>query len=81
MGKSIESLLSTLFQSGIIQDGGLLTTLATETGQQWDSPNAWAPLVLLTVEGLSTVGIPAATFLAVSVVRYNCSRHPSNVRI
>ena len=53
-GKSIESLLSILFQSGIIEDGGLLTTLATGTGQQWDSPNSWAPLVLLMVEGLSS---------------------------
>ena len=31
--------------------GGVVTTL-NETGQQWDSPNGWAPLQWITVQGL-----------------------------
>ena len=31
--------------------GGLVTTLA-DSGQQWDSPNGWAPLHLVAIEGL-----------------------------
>lgn len=30
-------------EKDFLQDGGLLTTL-TQTGQQWDAPNGWAPL-------------------------------------
>jgi alpha,alpha-trehalase len=34
-----------------LQAGGLLTTLNT-SGQQWDAPNAWAPLQYMTIQGL-----------------------------
>ncbi|QJX46978.1 alpha,alpha-trehalase TreF [Hymenobacter taeanensis] len=34
-----------------LQPGGLVTTLAT-TGQQWDAPNAWAPLQWMAIQGL-----------------------------
>lgn len=34
-----------------LKAGGLITTLAT-TGQQWDAPNAWAPLQWMAVVGL-----------------------------
>ncbi len=34
-----------------LKDGGLVTT-PYHTGQQWDSPNGWAPLQYLTVKGL-----------------------------
>lgn len=66
-GKDVEALLSTLVQNGFVQAGGLLTTLAADTDQQWDSPNAWAPLVLMTVEGMGALGIPGGFYLAVSV--------------
>lgn len=36
--------------SGLIMPGGVSTSL-TETGQQWDFPNAWAPLQWLLVQG------------------------------
>lgn len=73
IGKNVEAILSALFKSGIVQPGGLLTSLAEGTEQQWDSPNAWAPLVLLTIEGLSTIDIPAGSALAVSrILRYFC---------
>ena len=32
-----------------------MTTLK-ETGQQWDSPNGWAPLQWLTIQGLRNYG-------------------------
>jgi alpha,alpha-trehalase len=35
--------------------GGWVTTLA-ETGQQWDSPNGWAPLQWIVYDGLSRYG-------------------------
>lgn len=36
-------------------DGGVVTTLVN-SGEQWDSPNGWAPLQYLTVIGLSKYG-------------------------
>lgn len=38
-----------------LRPGGLVTTLQ-ETGQQWDSPNGWAPLQWIAVEGLRRYG-------------------------
>ncbi|AHJ95744.1 trehalase [Hymenobacter swuensis DY53] len=42
-------------QREFLRPGGLVTTLAT-TGQQWDAPNAWAPLQWMAVEGLRKYG-------------------------
>lgn len=39
-------------ESGLLQAGGALTTTVTDSGQQWDSPNAWAPLQIMLVHGL-----------------------------
>jgi alpha,alpha-trehalase len=38
-------------QQDFLKPGGLLTTLNT-SGQQWDAPNAWAPLQYMTIRGL-----------------------------
>ncbi len=38
-------------ESVFLKDGGLVTT-PYPTGQQWDSPNGWAPLQFLGVKGL-----------------------------
>jgi alpha,alpha-trehalase len=38
-----------------LKAGGLVTTLI-ETGQQWDSPNGWAPLQWIAIEGLRNYG-------------------------
>jgi hypothetical protein len=38
----------------LIKQGGVATTLVP-TGQQWDFPNSWPPLVLLTIEGLGNL--------------------------
>jgi alpha,alpha-trehalase len=39
-------------KADFLKDGGLLTTLKN-SGQQWDAPNAWAPLQYLAVQGLN----------------------------
>lgn len=38
-----------------LRDGGLVTTL-TESGQQWDAPNGWAPLHWIAIQGLREYG-------------------------
>lgn len=39
----------------LLAEGGIRTTL-TRSGQQWDSPNGWAPLQWIAVEGLVRYG-------------------------
>lgn len=62
-----EAVVASLESSGLLQAGGLLTTTAA-TGLQWDAPNSWPPLVLLTIEGLQLqVEVARAQELAVSI--------------
>lgn len=42
-------------ESEFLKKGGLVTSL-TDNGQQWDSPNGWAPLHLVAIEGLRNYG-------------------------
>lgn len=42
-------------EADFLKKGGLVTTL-TETGQQWDWPNGWAPLQWVAIEGLRRYG-------------------------
>ncbi len=39
----------------LLKSGGIVTT-TVETGQQWDSPNGWAPLQWIAVSGLRDYG-------------------------
>jgi alpha,alpha-trehalase len=39
----------------LLEPGGVTTTLKP-TGEQWDSPNGWAPLEYMTIEGLNRYG-------------------------
>ena len=39
----------------LLKRGGLVTSTVS-TGQQWDAPNAWAPLQWIAIEGLSGYG-------------------------
>ncbi|OGX80913.1 alpha,alpha-trehalase TreF [Hymenobacter glacialis] len=43
--------VGTTIKASFLKPGGLVTTL-TETKQQWDAPNGWAPLQYLAIEGL-----------------------------
>eukprot|EP01031_Cornospumella_fuschlensis_P032712 gene32712-39547_t len=72
-------VLQTFSNSGLVQEGGVLTSTLT-TGQQWDAPNAWPPLVLLTIEGLArmddeqakeSAATLASTWLASCYTAYN----------
>ncbi|RYF84338.1 MAG: alpha,alpha-trehalase TreA [Chitinophagaceae bacterium] len=45
----------TVIEEKFLRDGGVVTTLY-KTGQQWDSPNGWAPLQFVTVKGLMNYG-------------------------
>jgi alpha,alpha-trehalase len=47
--------VATRLEQDFLKTGGLVTTLQ-ETGQQWDSPNGWAPLQWMAVEGLRRYG-------------------------
>jgi alpha,alpha-trehalase len=42
----------------LLQPGGVVTT-PLRTGQQWDSPNGWAPLEWIAIDGLRRNGQPA----------------------
>ncbi|EGD74807.1 hypothetical protein PTSG_07040 [Salpingoeca rosetta] len=59
-------LVESLTQSRLLKHAAVDTTLST-TGQQWDSPNAWAPLQWLLVRSLESVHTSDATKLATSI--------------
>ncbi|KAE9614049.1 putative alpha,alpha-trehalase [Lupinus albus] len=59
VGNVVESLKS----SGLIRDAGIATSLS-DSGQQWDFPNGWAPLQHMLVEGLVKSGLKEAKLLA-----------------
>lgn len=47
--------VATNVQKKFLKPGGVVTTL-TNSGQQWDSPNGWAPLQWTTIQGLRKYG-------------------------
>lgn len=47
--------IAELLKSKFLMPGGLTTTL-TQTGQQWDAPNGWAPLHWIAIIGLENYG-------------------------
>lgn len=50
-----QQVVQSFLQSGLLQGGGIATSL-NASGQQWDAPNAWAPLQSIMVDGLTTYG-------------------------
>ena len=44
-----------MIETRFLKKGGLVTTLV-DSGQQWDSPNGWAPLQWITIKGLREYG-------------------------
>ncbi|XP_027345967.1 probable trehalase [Abrus precatorius] len=59
VGRVVESLKT----SGLLCAAGVATSL-TNSGQQWDFPNGWAPLQHMLVEGLLKSGLEEARLLA-----------------
>jgi alpha,alpha-trehalase len=49
--KQAEKVAATL-KTKFLKPGGLVTTFQ-RSGQQWDSPNAWAPLQYIAIDGLN----------------------------
>ncbi|XP_047308366.1 probable trehalase [Impatiens glandulifera] len=56
-------VIKSLKDSGLVCASGIATTL-TNSGQQWDFPNGWAPLQHMIVEGLLKMGTKEAMSLA-----------------
>ncbi|KAJ4774505.1 Trehalase [Rhynchospora pubera] len=55
--------LTSLRKTGLIRDYGIATSLSN-TGQQWDFPNGWAPLQHMIVDGLANARSKEARSLA-----------------
>lgn len=54
--KDIAEKASSVIANEFLKPGGLVTTL-TDTDQQWDAPNGWAPLQWMTYKGLKNYQI------------------------
>ncbi|KAK7399070.1 hypothetical protein VNO78_10245 [Psophocarpus tetragonolobus] len=59
----MRSVVESLKTSGLLRAAGVSTSL-TNSGQQWDFPNGWAPLQHMLVEGLLKSGLKEARSLA-----------------
>ncbi|XWS50130.1 hypothetical protein CRYUN_Cryun12cG0062200 [Craigia yunnanensis] len=59
----VEKVMRSLQSSGLLCAAGIATSL-TNSGQQWDFPNGWAPLQHMIVEGLSRSASTEARTLA-----------------
>lgn len=54
-GEAEAASVAEIIQRDFLKTGGVVTTLI-ENGQQWDSPNGWAPLQWVTIQGLRNYG-------------------------
>ncbi|GIL86896.1 hypothetical protein Vretifemale_15069 [Volvox reticuliferus] len=59
----LQAAVMGLQASGLVQPGGLLTSLY-HSGEQWDAPNAWPPLVHMIIEAAVESGVTNGTALA-----------------
>ncbi|CAJ2676395.1 unnamed protein product [Trifolium pratense] len=59
----VGNVLKSLKTSGLLRAAGIATSLS-DSGQQWDFPNGWAPLQHMLVEGLVKSGLEEARSLA-----------------
>ncbi|KAI5655296.1 hypothetical protein M9H77_32483 [Catharanthus roseus] len=62
-GLMLEKVIESFKTSGLIHPAGIATSL-TNSGQQWDFPNGWAPLQHMIVEGLARCGSEEARAMA-----------------
>lgn len=53
--KEQAALVAAVIEKDFLKEGGLITTL-TSSLQQWDSPNGWAPLHWVVIQGLRNYG-------------------------
>lgn len=64
----IEQVVEAFSTSGLVLPAGIATSLM-ETGQQWDFPNAWAPIQHMIIEGLMMSGSRKARAMAMAITR------------
>jgi alpha,alpha-trehalase len=68
--------IATVIKTDFLKSGGLLTTLK-RSGQQWDSPNAWAPLQYMAIDGLNNyhqselAGVIAKNWVGTNIKVFN----------
>ncbi|XP_015742880.1 trehalase isoform X2 [Python bivittatus] len=65
----VERVLRYLEESSALSYANGLPTSLIRTGQQWDFPNAWAPLQHMVIAGLAKSSSPRAQELAFSLAR------------
>nr|GMD99699.1 probable trehalase [Ipomoea batatas] len=65
---TVQKTIQSLQSSGLLLPAGIAMTLSN-TGQQWDFPNGWAPLQHIIVEGLTRSGSAEARSLAQDIAR------------
>nr|GMD96548.1 probable trehalase [Ipomoea batatas] len=65
---TVQKTIQSLQSSGLLLPAGIAMTLSN-TGQQWDFPNGWAPLQHIIVEGLTRSGSSEARSLAQDIAR------------
>jgi alpha,alpha-trehalase len=70
------SVADALVKSGLIMPGGVVTSLDND-GQQWDYPNAWAPLQMMLIEGLQKARVPTADVAPSAAAGRHCELRPS----
>lgn len=63
------AIVGSMQQSGLVSDTGLLQTTLCHSGQQWDAPNCWPPLLCMWVDGLVEYGGDAGVSLAARLSR------------
>ncbi|CAH8314172.1 unnamed protein product [Eruca vesicaria subsp. sativa] len=64
----VKKVVKALENSGLIAPAGILTSL-TNSGQQWDYPNGWAPQQEMIVTGLVRSGLKVAKEIAEEIAR------------
>ncbi|KAI6706992.1 hypothetical protein NL676_009954 [Syzygium grande] len=63
----VEKVAKSLQSSGLLHAAGIACSL-TNSGQQWDFPNGWAPLQHMIAEGLARSGSSEARSLAEDII-------------
>ena len=71
------AMVTCMQQSGLVADSDLLQATLRSSGQQWDAPNCWPPLLCMWVDGLAERGGEAGAKLArrLSNAYLNAVRH------
>ncbi|KAL5551550.1 hypothetical protein UlMin_001726 [Ulmus minor] len=59
----VDKVMRNLQSSGLVCASGIATSL-TNSGEQWDYPNGWAPIQHMIIEGLAKSGLNKARLMA-----------------